>query len=104
MRACGGCAAGARTSRMGTAFGRAVCSRCLSLRTSPQPLDLKPAYHPNPRPGGKHTETNLDHEQELTVMAVPMILPHVTHTAVRLEFPHDGITDLALDLMHDEPG
>lgn len=24
--------------------------------------------------------------------------------AVRLKFPHDQITDLALDLMHDEPG
>ncbi|HEY0737568.1 MAG TPA: hypothetical protein VGD69_21795 [Herpetosiphonaceae bacterium] len=36
-------------------------------------------------------------------MAVATILPHVTPAAVRLEFPHDEITDLALDLMHDEP-
>ena len=36
-------------------------------------------------------------------MAVPTILPYVTPSAVRLEFPHDEITDLALDLMHDEP-
>ncbi|HEY0606069.1 MAG TPA: hypothetical protein VGD58_24305 [Herpetosiphonaceae bacterium] len=36
-------------------------------------------------------------------MAVPMILPYLTPAAVRLEFPHDEITDLALDLMHDEP-
>ncbi|HEY0739262.1 MAG TPA: hypothetical protein VGD69_30350 [Herpetosiphonaceae bacterium] len=36
-------------------------------------------------------------------MAVPTILPHVTPSTVRLEIPHDEITDLALDLMHDEP-
>jgi hypothetical protein len=36
-------------------------------------------------------------------MAVPTILPYVTPSGVRLELPHDEITDLALDLMHDEP-
>ena len=36
-------------------------------------------------------------------MAVPTILPYRTPTGVRLEIPHDEITDLALDLMHDEP-
>ena len=36
-------------------------------------------------------------------MAVMTILPYVTPAGVRLEFPHDEITDLALDLMHDEP-
>ena len=36
-------------------------------------------------------------------MAVPTILPYVTPSSVHLEFPHDEITDLALDLMHDEP-
>lgn len=36
-------------------------------------------------------------------MDVPAILPHTTPSAVRLEFPHDEITDLALDLMQDEP-
>lgn len=35
-------------------------------------------------------------------MAVATILPYLTPAAVRLEFPHDEITDLALDLMHDE--
>lgn len=37
-------------------------------------------------------------------MAVTPILPYVTPAAVRLEFPHDEITALALDLMRDEPG
>lgn len=37
-------------------------------------------------------------------MAVMTILPHTTPSPVRLEFPHDEITELALDLMHDEPG
>jgi hypothetical protein len=36
-------------------------------------------------------------------MAVMTILPHLTPASVRLEIPHDEITDLALDLMHDEP-
>lgn len=36
-------------------------------------------------------------------MAVMSILPYLTPAAVRLEFPHDAITELALDLMHDEP-
>ena len=34
---------------------------------------------------------------------VMTILPHTTPAGVRLEFPHDEITDLALDLMYDEP-
>lgn len=36
-------------------------------------------------------------------MAVGTILPYLTPSSVRLEFPHDAITDLALDLMYDEP-
>lgn len=36
-------------------------------------------------------------------MAVATILPYLTPGGVRLEFPYDAITDLALALMHDEP-
>ena len=36
-------------------------------------------------------------------MAVTTILPYRTPAGVRLEVPHDEITNLALDLMHDEP-
>jgi hypothetical protein len=36
-------------------------------------------------------------------MAVATILPQVTPAAVRLEFIHDESSDLAQDLMHDEP-
>ncbi len=37
-------------------------------------------------------------------MAVATILPHVTPSSIRLEFLHDEMTDIAQDLMHDEPG
>ena len=36
-------------------------------------------------------------------MAVATILPHITPSTVRLQFINDEITDLAQDLMHDEP-
>lgn len=36
-------------------------------------------------------------------MAVPTILPHITPSSVRLEFLLDEMSDIAQDLMHDEP-
>jgi hypothetical protein len=37
-------------------------------------------------------------------MAVAMILTHLPLSAVQLQFIEDEISDLAQDLMHDEPG